>query len=131
MNSAVEIAIAVFALSNSARVVAYLPQIVQVAREFAANAETTQGRSMVILGAGLNHWYHMDMNYRGIINMLVMCGMSNIKSCTTTICIESLSDSRIVVVGQHPAKVGLIQKLCEFDVVIRVKGMEVETVPLN
>ena len=24
--------------------------------------------SMVILGAGLNHWYHMDMNYRGIIN---------------------------------------------------------------
>ena len=22
----------------------------------------------------LNHWYHMDMNYRGIINMLVMCG---------------------------------------------------------
>ena len=48
--------------------------IVQVAREFADNAEKTEGRSMVILGAGLNHWYHMDMNYRGIINMLVMCG---------------------------------------------------------
>ena len=29
---------------------------------------------MVILGAAMNHWYHMDMNYRGIINMLVMCG---------------------------------------------------------
>ncbi len=29
---------------------------------------------MVILGAGINHWYHMDMTYRGIINMLVMCG---------------------------------------------------------
>ena len=29
---------------------------------------------MVILGAGVNHWYHMDMTYRGIINMLVMCG---------------------------------------------------------
>jgi nitrate reductase alpha subunit len=29
---------------------------------------------MVILGAGLNHWYHMDMNYRGIINLVVMCG---------------------------------------------------------
>ena len=29
---------------------------------------------MAHLGAGLNHWYHMDMNYRGIINMLVMCG---------------------------------------------------------
>ncbi len=49
-------------------------QIITVAREFAANAEKTQGKSMVILGAGLNHWYHMDMNYRGIINMLVMCG---------------------------------------------------------
>jgi len=48
--------------------------IVQVAREFADNAEKTEGRSMIILGAGLNHWYHMDMNYRGIINMLVMCG---------------------------------------------------------
>ncbi len=49
-------------------------RIATVAREFALNAEKTEGRSMVILGAGLNHWYHMDMNYRGIINMLVMCG---------------------------------------------------------
>jgi len=48
--------------------------IISVAREFASNAEKTRGKSMVILGAGLNHWYHMDMNYRGIINMLVMCG---------------------------------------------------------
>ncbi|MEX2454144.1 MAG: nitrate reductase subunit alpha, partial [Rhodospirillaceae bacterium] len=48
--------------------------IVTVAREFARNAEKTRGKSMVILGAGLNHWYHMDMNYRGIINLLVMCG---------------------------------------------------------
>ncbi|MEW5704657.1 MAG: nitrate reductase subunit alpha [Pseudomonadota bacterium] len=49
-------------------------QIITVAREFALNAEKTHGKSMVILGAGLNHWYHMDMNYRGIINLLVMCG---------------------------------------------------------
>ncbi len=49
-------------------------RIITVAREFALNAEKTEGRSMVILGAGLNHWYHMDMAYRGIINMLVMCG---------------------------------------------------------
>ncbi len=48
--------------------------IITVAREFATNAEKTDGKSMVILGAGLNHWYHMDMNYRGIINLLVMCG---------------------------------------------------------
>ncbi|MBY6191861.1 nitrate reductase subunit alpha [Microbulbifer agarilyticus] len=48
--------------------------IIQVAREFAGNAEQTEGRSMVIVGAGLNHWYHMDMNYRSIIALLVMCG---------------------------------------------------------
>lgn len=49
-------------------------KIIQVAREFATNAEKTNGRSMVIIGAAMNHWYHCDMNYRGVINMLVMCG---------------------------------------------------------
>ena len=48
--------------------------VIQVAREFAQNAHDTKGRSMVIVGAGLNHWYHLDMNYRGLINMLMMCG---------------------------------------------------------
>ncbi|MCF7361734.1 MULTISPECIES: nitrate reductase subunit alpha [unclassified Vibrio] len=48
--------------------------ISRIAREFADNAEKTRGRSMIIVGAGLNHWYHMDMNYRGLINMLVFCG---------------------------------------------------------
>ena len=48
--------------------------VISVARAFASNAEKTNGKSMVILGAGVNHWYHMDMIYRGIINMLVMCG---------------------------------------------------------
>src|SRR5690606_32049223 len=49
-------------------------KIIHVAREFARNAEKTNGRSMVIIGAGMNHWYNSDMNYRGVINMLVMCG---------------------------------------------------------
>ncbi|MCW2248986.1 nitrate reductase alpha subunit [Azospirillum fermentarium] len=48
--------------------------VITTAREFADNADKTRGKSMVILGAALNHWYHMDMNYRGIINLLVMCG---------------------------------------------------------
>ena len=48
--------------------------VIKVAREFASNADKTKGRSMVIVGAGMNHWYHMDMNYRGLINMLMMCG---------------------------------------------------------
>ncbi|MCH5760667.1 molybdopterin-dependent oxidoreductase, partial [Salmonella enterica] len=40
-------------------------QIIRIAREFADNADKTHGRSMIIVGAGLNHWYHLDMNYRG------------------------------------------------------------------
>jgi len=49
-------------------------KIIHLAREFARNAEKTNGRSMVIIGAGMNHWYNSDMNYRSVINMLVMCG---------------------------------------------------------
>jgi nitrate reductase alpha subunit len=45
-----------------------------VARQFAENAHKTQGKSMVIIGAAMNHWYHSDMNYRGVINLLMLCG---------------------------------------------------------
>ncbi len=48
--------------------------VISVARQFAVNAEKTCGKSMIITGAGMNHWYHMDMNYRSIINLLMMCG---------------------------------------------------------
>ncbi|WP_215782276.1 nitrate reductase subunit alpha [Paludibacterium sp. B53371] len=48
--------------------------VITVAREFADNAHRTQGKSMVIVGAALNHWYHMDMTYRAIINLLMICG---------------------------------------------------------
>ena len=49
-------------------------QVIAVARQFADNADKTRGKSMIIIGAAMNHWYHSDMNYRGIINMLMMCG---------------------------------------------------------
>lgn len=49
-------------------------EVISVARQFAYNAEKTSGKSMIITGAGMNHWYHMDMNYRSIINILIMCG---------------------------------------------------------
>jgi len=49
-------------------------QVITVARQFADNADKTQGKSMVIIGAAMNHWYHADMNYRGVINLLMMCG---------------------------------------------------------
>jgi len=49
-------------------------QVIRLAREFADNADKTEGRSMIIVGAAVNHWYNMDMIYRGIINILMMCG---------------------------------------------------------
>ena len=47
---------------------------IAVARGFAETAARTGGRALVIIGAAMNHWYHQDMNYRSIINMLMMCG---------------------------------------------------------
>ncbi len=49
-------------------------QVIRVGREFAENAHKTNGKSMIIIGAAMNHWYHCDMNYRGVINLLMMCG---------------------------------------------------------
>jgi nitrate reductase / nitrite oxidoreductase, alpha subunit len=45
-----------------------------VAREFAETAARTQGRSMVIIGTGVNQWFHGDMTYRAVINLLLVCG---------------------------------------------------------
>src|SRR5690606_8401188 len=49
-------------------------RVIVVARQFAENAHKTRGKSMVIIGAAMNHWYHMDMSYRAVINMLTLCG---------------------------------------------------------
>ncbi|MGE5336834.1 MAG: nitrate reductase subunit alpha, partial [Gemmatimonadota bacterium] len=49
-------------------------RVAKIAREFAENAAKTNGKSMVIIGAAMNHWYHSDMNYRSVINMLMLCG---------------------------------------------------------
>ncbi len=48
--------------------------IERTGREFADNAAKTQGKSMVILGAAINHWYHHDQSYRSIMNLLHLCG---------------------------------------------------------
>ena len=47
---------------------------IQIAREFATNAERTDGRSMVVLGAGTNHWYHSDQAYRAMLSLVLFCG---------------------------------------------------------
>src|SRR5699024_6278999 len=40
--------------------------VTQVAREFAQNAIDTKGKSMIIMGAGINHWFNSDTIYRSI-----------------------------------------------------------------
>ena len=49
-------------------------QVITTARQFAENAALTSGKSMIIIGAGVNHWFHTDMIYRSAINMLMLCG---------------------------------------------------------
>ncbi len=44
------------------------------ARQWADTAERTQGRCMVIIGAGANHWYHNNLIYRSCITALMLCG---------------------------------------------------------
>jgi nitrate reductase / nitrite oxidoreductase, alpha subunit len=50
----------------------------RVARELAANAEATGGRSMILLGAGVNHWYHGDLAYRAILSLLLLTGCQGV-----------------------------------------------------
>ncbi|BBM20321.1 nitrate reductase subunit alpha [Lactiplantibacillus plantarum] len=52
--------------------------VVQIAREFAQNALDTGGKTMVIMGAGINHWFNSDMTYRSIINNLMLCGCEGV-----------------------------------------------------
>lgn len=51
---------------------------IQIAREFAQNAVDTNGRSMIIMGAGINHWYHSDVIYRAILNLVLMVGAQGV-----------------------------------------------------
>lgn len=51
---------------------------IRVAREFADNAARTRGKSMIALGAGTNHWYHSDLIYRAIINLVLLTGSQGV-----------------------------------------------------
>lgn len=49
------------------------PELVtQIAHEFAQNAIDTGGRSMIIMGAGINHWFNSDTIYRAILNLVTL-----------------------------------------------------------
>ncbi|MCT6924290.1 nitrate reductase subunit alpha [Metasolibacillus sp.] len=46
--------------------------VTQIAREFAQNSLDTGGRSMIIMGAGINHWFNSDTIYRSILNLVML-----------------------------------------------------------
>ncbi|MDP3980536.1 MAG: nitrate reductase subunit alpha, partial [Chlamydiota bacterium] len=48
--------------------------VVQFAREWAKTASATQGKCMIITGAGVNHWYHNNLIYRAAIMSLMLTG---------------------------------------------------------
>lgn len=52
--------------------------VTQVGREFAQNAIDTNGRSMIIMGAGINHWFNSDTIYRSILNLVLLCGCQGV-----------------------------------------------------
>ena len=45
---------------------------IRIAREFSLNSIESGGRSMILMGAGINHWFHSDLIYRAIIALVIL-----------------------------------------------------------
>jgi nitrate reductase alpha subunit len=50
----------------------------RIGREFAQNAEDSNGRSMILMGAGTNHWFHSDTIYRAFLALTTMTGCQGV-----------------------------------------------------
>jgi len=48
--------------------------VLQFAREWADTANITEGKCMILVGAGINHWYHQNLTYRAGAMALMVCG---------------------------------------------------------
>jgi len=48
--------------------------VLQFAREWANTANITGGKCMIIIGAGINHWYHANLMYRAGAMALMLTG---------------------------------------------------------
>lgn len=48
--------------------------LIRFAREWASTAKHTGGKCTVIIGAGINHWYHANLTYRAAIHALMFTG---------------------------------------------------------
>lgn len=53
-------------------------QAIRIAREFAQNAIDSEGRSMILLGAGTNHWFHSDTMYRTFLALVTLTGCQGV-----------------------------------------------------
>jgi nitrate reductase alpha subunit len=53
-------------------------QCERVAREFADNAARSGGRSMILMGAGTNHWFHSDTTYRAMLALTTLTGCQGV-----------------------------------------------------
>jgi len=49
-------------------------QVTRLAREWAQNAIDTEGRGMILMGAGTNHWFHSDQIYRAMLVLTTITG---------------------------------------------------------
>ena len=50
----------------------------RIGREFADNAERSGGRSMILMGAGTNHWFHSDTTYRAMLALTTLTGCQGV-----------------------------------------------------
>jgi nitrate reductase alpha subunit len=48
--------------------------LIRFAREWGNTARLTGGKCTIIIGAGINHWYHNNLMYRAGIHALMFCG---------------------------------------------------------
>ncbi len=48
--------------------------VISFAREWANTASITKGKCMIIIGAGINHWYHSNLMYRAGAMALMLTG---------------------------------------------------------
>ncbi|MCL4838567.1 MAG: nitrate reductase subunit alpha [Thermoanaerobaculia bacterium] len=48
--------------------------LLRFAREWGRTAELTGGKCTIVIGAGINHWYHANLMYRAGIHALMLCG---------------------------------------------------------
>jgi nitrate reductase / nitrite oxidoreductase, alpha subunit len=53
-------------------------QAARIGREMAQNAADSKGRTMILMGAGTNHWFHSDTIYRAFLALTTLTGCQGV-----------------------------------------------------